>query len=152
RVRHELTRLPSTRTVQAPHCPWSQPFFVPVKLRYSRNRSSKVVHGATSIRFSTPLTFSLIELFAGLETGTFPTIFPSDVLFICLAPGCENGSKSRLTAHHAIVGLGRPLQRKDLGHNPHSGGRAEGERILRIDGRAGGPAHDRPPRSDEQTR
>jgi hypothetical protein len=27
KVRHELTRRPSTRTVQAPHWPWSHPFF-----------------------------------------------------------------------------------------------------------------------------
>src|SRR5262245_15450929 len=82
RVRHELMRLPSTSTVQAPHCPWSQPFFVPVKSNCSRNRSSKVVHGAISNRFSAPLTLSLIELFKGAAAGTFPVISPSDLLFI----------------------------------------------------------------------
>ena len=46
-VRQELIRRPSTSTVQAPHWPWSQPFLVPVRSRWSRNASSKVVHGAT---------------------------------------------------------------------------------------------------------
>ena len=46
-VRQELMRLPSTSTVQAPHWPWSQPFFVPVRPRCSRRASSRVVHGAT---------------------------------------------------------------------------------------------------------
>ena len=44
-VRQELTRRPSTSTVQAPHWPWSQPFFVPVRSRCSRSASSRVVHG-----------------------------------------------------------------------------------------------------------
>lgn len=35
-----LFNTPSARTVQAPHCPGSQPFFVPVRLRRSRNTSS----------------------------------------------------------------------------------------------------------------
>ena len=43
RVRQELTRRPSTRTVQAPHWPWSQPFLVPVSSRYSRRASRSVV-------------------------------------------------------------------------------------------------------------
>ena len=47
-VRQELIRWPSTRTVQAPHWPWSQPFLVPVRSRCSRSRSSSVVQGATS--------------------------------------------------------------------------------------------------------
>ena len=32
-VRQELMRRPLTSTVQAPHCPWSHPFFVPVSAR-----------------------------------------------------------------------------------------------------------------------
>ena len=36
RVRQELTRRPSTSTVQAPHWPWSQPFLLPVRSRCSR--------------------------------------------------------------------------------------------------------------------
>ena len=35
-------RRPSTRTVQAPHCPRSQPFLVPVRCSCSRRRSSSV--------------------------------------------------------------------------------------------------------------
>ena len=37
RVRQDSTRLPSTITVHAPHCPWSQPFFVPVSPMCSRS-------------------------------------------------------------------------------------------------------------------
>ena len=70
-VRHELMRLPSTRTVQAPHWPWSHPFFVPVKSRRSRSRSSKVIQGLTSICFTVPLIFRAIELVAGSELEAF---------------------------------------------------------------------------------
>ena len=66
RVRHELIRLPSTRTVQAPHWPWSQPFLVPVRSRCRRSRSSSVVHGATVSLCSTPLTCSVIAILAGV--------------------------------------------------------------------------------------
>ena len=47
-VRHELMRRPLTSTVQAPHCPWSQPFLVPVRWRCSRSASSKVVRVSSS--------------------------------------------------------------------------------------------------------
>src|SRR6266446_9740490 len=66
RVRHELIRRPSTSTVQAPHCPWSQPFLVPVRSRCWRNASSKVVHGATVSLRSTPLTNSVRLSLAGV--------------------------------------------------------------------------------------
>src|ERR1700730_7046634 len=67
-VKQELTRRPSTKTVQAPHWPWSQPFFVPVRLRRSRKASSKVVHGAMlNVRFS-PLTLSVTVIAAAAET------------------------------------------------------------------------------------
>jgi hypothetical protein len=38
RVRHPSTRTPSTSTVQAPHWPWSQPFFAPVSASLARAR------------------------------------------------------------------------------------------------------------------
>jgi len=44
--RHEFTRCPLTCTVQAPHCPWSQPFLVPGRFRFSRRQSSRVVRGS----------------------------------------------------------------------------------------------------------
>src|SRR5260370_5498336 len=66
-VRHELIRRPSTRTVQAPHWPWSQPFLVPVSPRWMRSASSSVVHGAKVSLFATPLTWSVIVILAGAE-------------------------------------------------------------------------------------
>jgi hypothetical protein len=60
----ELTRRPSTRTVQAPHCPRSHPFFVPVKLSRSRKRSSNVMRGSvSSISRCSPLMMKLVEKF-----------------------------------------------------------------------------------------
>ena len=47
-VRQELMRRPFTKTVQAPHCPWSHPFFDPVSCNRSRNASSNVTRGSTS--------------------------------------------------------------------------------------------------------
>src|SRR3954452_11259149 len=40
-------RRPSTRTVQAPHCPWSQPFLTVVTDSCSRNVSSRVLRVST---------------------------------------------------------------------------------------------------------
>jgi len=50
--------------VQLPHCPWSHPFFAPVRSRCSRSRSSSVVRGSTAITTCSPLTCS--------STGTVP--------------------------------------------------------------------------------
>ena len=47
RARQLLTRQPSSRTVQAPHCPWSQPFFGLVMPSRSRSASSSVVRVST---------------------------------------------------------------------------------------------------------
>jgi len=62
RTRHELTRLPFTSTVQAPHCPRSHPFLVPGRPRRSRRRSRSVARGSSSATFRrSPLTVRLIE-------------------------------------------------------------------------------------------
>src|SRR5947207_3912325 len=58
-VRHETTRRPSTSTVQAPHCPWSQPFLVPVRPMCSRSASSTVVRESTFSDLLSPLTRSV---------------------------------------------------------------------------------------------
>src|SRR5882757_3214122 len=50
-------------TVQAPHCPRSQPFFVPVKCRRSRRRSRSVTRGSSSsIVLFTPFTVRVVEM------------------------------------------------------------------------------------------
>jgi hypothetical protein len=46
RVRQDRTRRPFTITVQAPHCPWSQPFLDPVSCRCSRNASRSETRGS----------------------------------------------------------------------------------------------------------
>jgi hypothetical protein len=51
----DSTRLPSTSTVQAPHAPWSQPFFVPVSPSRSRSASSSVTRASTCSRSDLPL-------------------------------------------------------------------------------------------------
>src|SRR2546422_5311244 len=66
RLRQESTRLPFTCTVHAPHCPWSQPFLVPVSATVSRIQSSSVVRGSRRNWWSLPLMRSLI--------GTAPSI------------------------------------------------------------------------------
>jgi len=80
-VRHELIRRPSTRTVQAPHWPWSQPFLVPVRPRWMRSASSSVVHGARVSLFATPLTWSVIVILAGAENFS-PCLRAADDLAI----------------------------------------------------------------------
>src|SRR5207249_3781890 len=62
RVRHELIRRPLISTVQAPHCPWSQPFLVPVRWRCSRSASSSEVRRSKSRRCTWPLTVNAISV------------------------------------------------------------------------------------------
>src|SRR5437660_3801767 len=79
RLRHESTRLPLTCTVQAPHCPWSQPFFVPVSATVSRIQSSSVVRGSMRSWWSLLLMRSVI--------GTAPSMFgPSPAEAELLSP------------------------------------------------------------------
>jgi hypothetical protein len=86
-VRQQFIRRPSTRTVQAPHWPWSQPFLVPVKPTWMRSASSKVVQGARFSFCATPFTCSVIVIFAGkvfatllLRVGDLDTGFRADLL------------------------------------------------------------------------
>src|SRR5438046_10581850 len=58
--RQELILTPPTRTVQAPHWPWSQPFFEPVSFRCSRSASRRVVRGSRSSALASPLTVIVV--------------------------------------------------------------------------------------------
>src|SRR5207247_8540062 len=60
-----------------------------------------------------------------------------------LPPDGQHDAKTRLAAHHPLVGLGGALEREGLVHRPHPGTRAEGERLLRVDRRPRGPPLDR---------
>src|SRR5262249_8084040 len=61
-VRHEFTRLPFTCTVHAPHCPWSQPFFVPVNWSRSRSISNSDARTSTVIACGVLFTVKLMVL------------------------------------------------------------------------------------------
>src|SRR5215212_7628559 len=61
RARQLLARLPSRRTVHAPHWPWSQPFFGLVIPSRSRRASSSVVRVSTVRCRSAPSTQSVIS-------------------------------------------------------------------------------------------
>src|SRR5579859_7581398 len=58
-VRQLLMRRPSSSTVHAPHCPWSHPFFVPVRCISARSRSSSDMRGSTCTCFCSPLIETL---------------------------------------------------------------------------------------------
>src|SRR5438105_11796950 len=47
--------------VQAPHCPWSQPFLEPVSPSRSRSASSRVVRVSTESRWVAPFTRRVIS-------------------------------------------------------------------------------------------
>src|SRR5256885_3401634 len=64
RLRQELIRRPFTRTVHAPHWPWSHPFFDPVSCKCSRSASSNVVRGSISSGCVRPLILRVT--FAGV--------------------------------------------------------------------------------------
>ena len=55
-MRHERTAAPSTRTVQAPHTPCSQPRCVPVRWHRSRRKSASVRRASTADFQGRPLT------------------------------------------------------------------------------------------------
>src|ERR1700740_3666130 len=57
--RQEFTRRPLIWIVQAPHCPWSHPFLVPVSPIFSRRQSRRVVRGSSWSRCSVPLILSV---------------------------------------------------------------------------------------------
>ena len=63
RSRQLFTALPSTRIVQAPQLPVSQPTFVPIRFNCSRNTSAKVHHGSTNTSSSIPFTLNLMTCF-----------------------------------------------------------------------------------------
>ena len=60
----ERTASPLSCTVQAPHCATPQPYFVPVRPRFSRKTQSRGVEGPTS-RFTLRL-FTLMLRIAGV--------------------------------------------------------------------------------------
>src|SRR3954452_213802 len=57
-VRQEQTGAPSTRTVQAPQSPASQPIFVPIRPRSSRKTCDRRFVAAAATRTSLPLTLN----------------------------------------------------------------------------------------------
>src|SRR5947208_4675626 len=59
-TRQDSTGVPSTRTVQVPHSPSSQPCLVPVSPRSSRSTSSSVLWGAKATSTGSPLSSSAI--------------------------------------------------------------------------------------------
>src|SRR5512143_425219 len=69
-VWHDRWALPSTCTVQEPHMPMPQPYFVPVNLSRSRITQSRGTSGATSTLYDLPLISRLIieHLHTGCKT------------------------------------------------------------------------------------
>src|SRR6202030_2309498 len=61
-VWHERIALPSRCTVQAPHMPAPQPYFVPVSLRCSRTTQSSGVSGPASTEAGLLLTVKVIAI------------------------------------------------------------------------------------------
>src|SRR5207248_5523379 len=55
-MRQERTGEPSTKTVQAPHCPSPHPYLAPVRPRSSRRTLRRLASDATSTLCSTPFT------------------------------------------------------------------------------------------------
>src|SRR5215203_4799232 len=82
----------STRTVQAPQEPSSQPSFVPVRPISSRSRSSKSRLGAAATSRSSPLTRNRIKIFLGVISS------PEDLQYI------EMRRKSQVCASGTIAG------------------------------------------------
>src|SRR5206468_6656297 len=91
---HDLTALPSIRTVHAPHWLVSQPTCVPVSLSFSRSSSTRSRDGSMSMTCSVPLTVTVI-----LATRHLPT---SSALAIGGAPCSSPAAVRRRQASPAI--------------------------------------------------
>jgi hypothetical protein len=61
----------------------------------------------------------------------------------------QHHAKSRLAAHHTIVGGSGLFEREGLDHGTNAGQRTEVQRVFRIPGGSGWPALNRPARTDE---
>src|SRR5262245_31743576 len=68
RARQDRTGTPSTRTVQVPHSPSSQPCLVPMRPRSSRSTSRRVLCTGTSASWVSPFTVRLTRVFIGSVT------------------------------------------------------------------------------------
>src|SRR6185369_15853205 len=120
RTRHELTRRPSSSTVQAPHWLWSQPFLVPVRSSPSRSRSSSVVRLSTRTVCGSPFTvsdrsYAYSALAMSVMAGTAYAVDP---------PACTVRSTRRRSS---VVCAPRGRQRRGDPAGHHNGqGRDEG--------------------------
>src|ERR1700704_3812166 len=92
-VMQARTRRPSTCTVQAPHSPRSQPFFVPVSPNSSRKASSSVVRGSTAIVRGSPLT---VRFTAGGSMRGLLTSVPPGGSRSWRPPSCDVGCADAL--------------------------------------------------------
>ena len=79
-------RRPSTSTVQAPHWPWSQPFFVPVSFQCSRSASSSVVRVSSATWLVRPFTFSVTGIVGGAGRSSSGTAAASVGMAVAAAP------------------------------------------------------------------
>ena len=61
-IKHALTAIPSTSTVQVPQSPTSQPSLAPVRFKSSRSILSSVVSGGTLAVRSSPFTVSVTSV------------------------------------------------------------------------------------------
>src|ERR1700722_5627975 len=108
-VMHERIRLPSMRTVQAPHSPRSQPFLVPVSAKCSRNASSSVIRGSIVMRCVWPLTIIVTVMHssvsgvmdASLMTSASRDVGRADALWSPLSLERESGGPPPVIASAA---------------------------------------------------
>src|SRR5215475_11087893 len=83
-VTHERTALPSTSTVQAPHCARPQPNFAPLSSRSLRSTYSNGVSGSAGTERLTPLTLILMAML-GVSRGP-PARRPTPVALFFFRP------------------------------------------------------------------
>ncbi len=108
-ARQELMRRPSSRTVQAPHWPRSQPFLVPVRSRRSRSRSSRVTRGSSSSTVRRrPL---MVSVMGRLMRRSDENCFGMSACATILGPGaarpeCRPGCGIQSPARRLRVGAG----------------------------------------------
>src|ERR1017187_10069575 len=120
RVWQDFTAWPSSRTVQAPHSPSPQPYFVPVRLRQLRRTERSVSSPGALTGILAPLILRVISLIGELRARLSQKDTPArglpqfwrrvahSVTFLPMAPRAERSRLARqgsiwLAARRAMI-------------------------------------------------
>ena len=90
--------------------------------------------GVESVSLARDLPLGGNEVQVQVPDGVQSSLLPSlDVASVKLVLDCDHYAKTRLIAHHVLIGFRGLFERKCLGHRTNSGHGAEAHRVFRVD-------------------